>query len=297
MFRKLLVPFDGSETAQWVLERAGRLLAAPEVTVQLVTVADPGRERSRNVPWEALRLLPEVVDGLGKRGIPARSDVRRGDPAESLLERARGGAFDLVLMGTHTRPGPDTVFFGGVARRLLEDSQVPLLLFRPFLRKNGTLSPAAPRSEAPLSRILVLLDGTRLSEEALAPAAELAAATGARIHLCAAGRTVRTEDGRERAGSDYLDDRTAVAAERGARVEPRVFKGAPEREAQRMLEAGTVDTLAVVTQTRRRIANRSYDRIAGTLLPQATVPILAVPHVRTAAPAPDAPPPRRRARK
>ena len=56
--------------------------------------------------------------------------VISGDPAERVLETARGLAADLIVMGTHGRKGLSRLVLGSVAERVVRESPVPVLTVR-----------------------------------------------------------------------------------------------------------------------------------------------------------------------
>jgi len=53
--------------------------------------------------------------------------VISGDPAERVLETARGLEADLIVMGTHGRRGLSHLVLGSVAERVVRESLVPVL--------------------------------------------------------------------------------------------------------------------------------------------------------------------------
>jgi nucleotide-binding universal stress UspA family protein len=64
-------------------------------------------------------------------GVKATGLVKRGDPADEILIRAKEGGADLIIMGTHGRKGFDLLLFGSVAEKVVRLSSVPVLTVRP----------------------------------------------------------------------------------------------------------------------------------------------------------------------
>lgn len=64
-------------------------------------------------------------------GVKATGIVKRGDPSDEILVRAKQGDIDLIIMGTHGRKGFDLLLFGSVAEKVVRMSSVPVLTVRP----------------------------------------------------------------------------------------------------------------------------------------------------------------------
>jgi len=59
-------------------------------------------------------------------------EVTTGYCAEEIIRYVESNGIDLLIMGTHGRKGLDRMIFGSVARRVSQDSPVPVLLINPF---------------------------------------------------------------------------------------------------------------------------------------------------------------------
>lgn len=181
--RKMIVGFDGSLTSWWILNRARELMRRAEEGVTLVAVEDRRRHRG---PISDPRTLEEAVgraaESLAGSGLAASVDFRRGNPGQEILRNADGGR-DLVLLASHTHPGPDFLFFGSTALWVLHHATAPVVMFRPLLRTDGSLSPALAWEPAPLGRLLVAFDGSRDPSPVLPAALELGRSLGARLLL------------------------------------------------------------------------------------------------------------------
>lgn len=142
MYRRALIPLDGSAVAEsivpFILEIAGPL----DMEVVLVRVNRPIPpeviEGSRHViveDAEASRvdaeeyLAPMAVE-LRRKGVRVRTQVRRGQPAEEIVQAAREIDADLIAMTTHGRSGLGRLLFGSVAEAVLRESRLPVFLMR-----------------------------------------------------------------------------------------------------------------------------------------------------------------------
>lgn len=132
---RAIVPLDGSSLAEQPLWSVVPLLAGHVLReVTLLRVADPrdgepGRQLCENY-LNALR--QRLMDRLGGGGCVVSAQAVSGrNPAATIIERAGGGAHDLVVMSTHGEAGVGRWAFGGVADRVLRDGKMPLLLVHP----------------------------------------------------------------------------------------------------------------------------------------------------------------------
>ncbi len=188
MYRRILVPLDGSARAERAVPTAARLARASGGTVVLARVAtvhleygpypDPatvGSVALESDDREADVYLKQIAGGTTLSGIPPETLVLSGPVAATLLDAAHTHRADVIVMSSHGRRGFARWALGSVADKVARHALVPVLV----LRDAGTV-PIGPEAgtERPL-RILVPLDGSPLAEEALAPAAQLAAALAA----------------------------------------------------------------------------------------------------------------------
>ncbi len=137
MYNKILVPLDGSKTAESALEHVktiGKGCNVPEV--DLLFVVEPillglyetnKQARELLVSWAKV-YLAGVEKNLGKDGVNARPVVIEGKAADTILDYAAKNGIDLIVMSTHGRSGPSRWAFGSVAGKVLQASTVPVLI-------------------------------------------------------------------------------------------------------------------------------------------------------------------------
>lgn len=141
-----LVCLDGVEEHEAVLPAAAGLGQGLKAAVTLLMVVHtPGSLPGSDA--ETGRLLPNttraVLDAteefayeyLGRKamqfeeaGLKVSISVLRGDPAQEILEAARGGEYDLVVVGTHGKAGLGAFWAGSVGAKVINGSSVPLLM-------------------------------------------------------------------------------------------------------------------------------------------------------------------------
>ncbi|MFA5595295.1 MAG: universal stress protein [Trueperaceae bacterium] len=143
MYRKILMPADGSPSSELAIEKGLELakLTGAEVTF-LHILENPlaaGYVAAANMAYSAelyedLRnsanqLLEHVVAMAREKGVTAKGVlVEDVDPVQAIHEAEKD--HDLVVMGTHGRRGFNRWMFGSVAEGALRRSTVPYLVVR-----------------------------------------------------------------------------------------------------------------------------------------------------------------------
>lgn len=143
MYRRVLVPLDGSQFAEGALEHLSSVAQVAKLeSVVLVRVvmpllvhakdyieAEAAREAEDKQEAAARRYLEEVAARLRKQGMPAKTVfVLDGEPAMKILETAREHEVDLIIMSSHGTSGFAPWLFGSVTERVLSHSAVPVLM-------------------------------------------------------------------------------------------------------------------------------------------------------------------------
>lgn len=174
MYTRILVPLDGSETAEKVLPYARALTRSLNITVALLKVIDTFGERSRYLDEfmdTAIRRGKEYLQGVAKT-FPHASvgwTVEEGRPAEIIITKGAENEGALITMATHGRSGLQRWLLGSVAEKVLRGTGNPVLLVR-------ANEEAKTEGEVTPSRIIVPLDGAELAEGVLPTVVELAKA-------------------------------------------------------------------------------------------------------------------------
>ena len=139
MFKKVLVPLDGSRLAEKILPRVEKLVIDSRAEVHLLRVVvsyqvdpqDEKKERERLIE-ESWKYLEKIVARLRKKRVKAYAVVVYGKDAVQICDFARKNKFDLIAMATHGRSGISRWALGSVADKVLSCSAVPVMLFRVF---------------------------------------------------------------------------------------------------------------------------------------------------------------------
>jgi nucleotide-binding universal stress UspA family protein len=189
MFKRILVPLDGSSEASEALPVAARIARASGGSISLLEVASPqldyggGSSIAPMMTGEvnesdlatAADYLRQVEASEVLAGISTVTEVSFGLPAQCIVSAANSGEVDLVVLHSHGRTGFTRWALGSVAHTLVHESTIPTLVLREIKIAPLSLSGETPRPVC----ALIPLDGSELAEAALAPAASLVAALAA----------------------------------------------------------------------------------------------------------------------
>ncbi len=148
MYHSILVPLDGSETAEKILPHVKALarctgaeivlLRAPvpspsSATLNALAVNPTGGVLPPEFSFEELveeteEYLARVHDDLDKQGFDVRIVMAEGEPAEQIIQVAQQENVDLIAMCTHGRTGLGRFVWGSITEDVLHHSNRPLLL-------------------------------------------------------------------------------------------------------------------------------------------------------------------------
>ena len=143
MYKKILVPLDGSKLAEIALPHAESLALKYHAELVLLSVIDSpsitGRDDSavqlfqqemRTRIQKAEIYLKALKNQYEKIKIKTKSFVNLGSVVQNIIETANNEAVDLVMIASHGRSGLQRVFFGSVASGVLKRIEHPLMIIR-----------------------------------------------------------------------------------------------------------------------------------------------------------------------
>jgi nucleotide-binding universal stress UspA family protein len=163
MYKKILVPLDGSKLAECALTHVEELVKGYDTEeVILVSVTERvqgyrpiegssepavgsggGWMGSSQPPVQRLipeafgkkekqaqRYLDRIAKGMAAKGINVSTEVLLWKPAEAIVGYAKQYGCDLIVMASHGRSGPSRWTHGSVADKVLRSSTIPVLMIR-----------------------------------------------------------------------------------------------------------------------------------------------------------------------
>ena len=180
MYTKILIPLDGSKTAEKVLPYARFLAGSLKLPVELLAVVDIGEMATHISAERALHLDTLIEDSVRNseqylRGVAGtfpggtKCTVEKGKTEQVIIEAAGADKGTLVTMATHGRSGMNRWLLGSVTEKVLRGGTNPMLLVR--ATEEGKTDGGAT-----LKSIVVPLDGSELAESVLPTVTELAKA-------------------------------------------------------------------------------------------------------------------------
>jgi nucleotide-binding universal stress UspA family protein len=143
MYKKILVPLDGTPLAEAVLPHAQALAKSEGAELILLRVAvtpnpdfyhrDEGEGRliTDQIEEEALDYMKTEVAKLENEGTKVTAITRDGTIPDTILEVAEETHADVIAMSTHGRIGIQRLFQGSVADEVVHASHVPVMLIHP----------------------------------------------------------------------------------------------------------------------------------------------------------------------
>lgn len=138
MYDQILLPTDGSDGTQRVVEQALHLARLEDATVHVLHVVDTSAlplDRHTRALYDELESrgeasVDEIRDSALDAGIHSVTAVRRGTPHEAILDYVDENDIDLLVLGTHGRRGLSRRVLGSVAEHVVRLSPVPVLTVR-----------------------------------------------------------------------------------------------------------------------------------------------------------------------
>jgi nucleotide-binding universal stress UspA family protein len=294
MFRRILVPLDGSRLSEASLPASKILAAKFGSSITLLHVieqsapAEIHSERHLTRPEEAEAYLREVAQRAFPSSIRVVTHVHTAavaDVARSIVAHATSEFEpDLIVTCTHGRGGMHSLLFGSIAQQIVAQGMTPLLLVRPDSRtfRVGTL--------------LVPVDPDSIHDESLPLAEALAKAFNAELHLASIIPTYSTLAGEQAAASslmpatmqamldlreeqarEHLQDHVDALKESQIACAATVARGDPAAMILKLAEQDRAD-LIVLSTHRRAGLGAFWSRSVAPKVAQGTrIPLLLVP--------------------
>ena len=147
MIKKILVAFDGSEQSDKALDFALDLASKYSAQIALINVIpfSPISDSSVVIPhgidyatlYKERRSVGEkmLVEALNKaknfqKTLQVTKELVEGRPAEKIVETAKKGMFDLIVIGSRGLSGIKEIFLGSVSYRVAVKAQCPVLIVK-----------------------------------------------------------------------------------------------------------------------------------------------------------------------
>ncbi len=152
MYKKIMVPLDGSELAECVLPHVDAFIEGFNTSdIIFVRVVEPERsyageyaispdlsaKREAEEKSSAQDYLEKIVNRIKHEGKQLHGEVLLGRVSESLTKYSAENDIDLILIATHGHSGVTRWVRGSVADKILRSANVPILMVRAPGTKGG----------------------------------------------------------------------------------------------------------------------------------------------------------------
>ena len=298
MFKRILVPLDGSALAETALapatalaERYGaELLLVRTILTHVFPGAAPGPAQL-DALHEAKRYLALLSSRLREKDVPISTAIPYDAPAAGIADQAAFRHVDLIVMATHGRKWPESLLHKSVTMSLLEHTPAPILALK--VKEDGVGAGKQPILRFitdPNAPILVPLDGSSLSESALPVAEELARSFGNPLVLVRTAEMPRVPaalpgapvviTGAEEAvleeTNTYLKHIQQQAISRGMRVSIESTTGIPAWFIGECAQAHHAGLVVMASHGRSGMGRWLLGSVAQNLLREVEAPVLLV---------------------
>lgn len=144
MFKRILVPTDGSDLSNKAVAAAIELAKALNAAMVGMTTLEPysysnlSEYRPETLDDYEARMdqvgaerLSKLADMATKAGVPIETvTVKSFLPYEAIIDTAKGKGCDLIVMASHGRRGLNAVLLGSETQKVLTHSSVPVMVYR-----------------------------------------------------------------------------------------------------------------------------------------------------------------------
>ena len=302
MYKKILVPLDGSKLAEQVLAYSTELAGRLNADIALLTVCPTGFQDSSPMYAEYINSIAEKLkttvtakekteaSGAAYSGTISGTSVA-GYPAEEILQFAEDNAVDLIIMGTHGYSGIKRWALGSTADKVLRESRVPVLLDR------AGIIPETDCQKLSEMEIIILLDGSELAESVL-PHVEAICQYQTELQnvvllrICDSplmpayyppnvpqmpDEFIRTsQEGEKAVAEKYLTHIAEKMHKMGFTVTSRVLTGKPADEIIKYTDQHSCSLIVMSTHGRSGLTRWVYGSVAERVLGKSSSPILLV---------------------
>ena len=314
MFNKILIPVDGSVSAEKLISWTGTLAGRIGAEVVLLAVADPVEW----ISWPAAAAWDEADDGivagidpfpeggpqrhsmkayqakamahglsaartyleqqaarLAVMGVKSSVEIRQGSPSRVITEVTEETGAGLVVMSSRRTSALARGVLGSVADRIVRSSSVPVIVVHPeYVDRKAVHS----RS---IDRVIVPLDGSELSELATEPGIALAGKLGARILFLQVVESgvMSGEPGDEERdeAAAYLGQFAEAAGGEGIQANVRTAYGSAVKNILDEAEAEPGSIIAMGTHGRGGFRRFFLGSVTDKVVRTSNVPVMVVP--------------------
>jgi len=294
MYKKILVPLDGSKLAEIALSyTAGLIKRLPGVEVDLLHVYN-AREKVMAPMYRAY--VEQAAAGISKRladtATKVSGELAIGNTADEILRFGDKHKTDLIIMATHGRSGINRWAMGSIAYKVMRSGKKPVCLIRAGIKEKTVVEKANGNT------VLVPLDGSKRAESVLPYVEELVKQIGldkievVLLRVCEPPKVSsdypssmplsweehveREQIGCKLVTGPYLAEVGKRLKDAGFRVQTEIPLGKAAKEIIKYAEKNESSLIAMSTHGRSGISRWAYGSIAEKVMLGTLTPVLMV---------------------
>ncbi len=299
MYKKLLVPLDGSKLAEVVLPYAEELASRLNAKITLLHVLPvyyhvyAALETTTQIPYteaemepvreKAQEYLNNVSKQLADKGIATNNIIIISNAtADEIIGCVEKENVDLIVMGSHGRTGIGRLVLGSITDKVVRAIKQPIIVIR---AKDGNTDVS---QQTLFKKILVTLDGSKGSEIVLPYIEELALKLQAQVtvmHIItphyfeAETESPKQLEELRESSREYIEKINAGLKQKGLNSEAEFKEVTSGSEAETIIkfadEVGA-DLVAMATHGRSGLSRWAFGSVANKVLHEGNTPILLV---------------------
>jgi nucleotide-binding universal stress UspA family protein len=135
MYKKILVPLDGSEFSARILPHVKAVATGCKVPKVILLMVEEGRDLADDMvkgrTATIMGYLSGVAADLKEEGIDTETVVLWGHAAEEIVDYVKNNQVDMVMMSTHGRSGASRWLLGSVTNRVVRHAASPVFVASP----------------------------------------------------------------------------------------------------------------------------------------------------------------------
>jgi nucleotide-binding universal stress UspA family protein len=296
VFKRFLVPLDGSNLAEQVLPFAIYLAKQLQATLILFHVVEKdapeeihNQHHLREVP-EARLYLKQIAERVSSAGVTILQDVHEVQEvgvAQTICNHAEELETDLIVLCAHGNGGLRDMIFGSIAQQVIHQGQIPVLFIRPEFVSDSV--------SKPVRKILLPLDGSKEHEVAIPVAVYLATKCAAEIRLLTVVPTSDTLpikkaittrvspravtlslDITAQQAEEYLQAISKEITTKGVPVKGIVLRGSTTSMQIEIITEEDIDLVVMATHGTNALDARWEGSLTPRFLPKTPVPVILV---------------------
>lgn len=139
IYKKVLVPIDGSEVSSKAVQHAAELASVMQAEITLFHVLSPlppGIDREsltryiEDVRHFGENILEEEKNKIAGYNFTVSTEITNGHPAEEICKKAKDDQFDLIFIGNRGLNPITEFLMGSVSKRVVRHAPCPVLIIR-----------------------------------------------------------------------------------------------------------------------------------------------------------------------